>query len=60
MDLVKNTLVVGMASRLFNIYDIRKMDGPAQSRESSLKFMTRAVACMTDGQGAFIRAYAIQ
>ncbi|KAI0779210.1 WD40 repeat-like protein [Irpex lacteus] len=50
MDLVNNTLVVGMASRLFNIYDIRKMDSP-QSRESSLKFMTRALACMVDGQG---------
>ncbi|KAI0078612.1 WD40 repeat-like protein [Panus rudis PR-1116 ss-1] len=52
MDLVNNTLVVAMASRLFNIYDIRKMEGgPAQQRESSLKFMTRSVACMPDGQG---------
>ncbi|CAL1698912.1 unnamed protein product [Somion occarium] len=51
MDLVNHTLVVSMASRLFNIYDIRKMDSPAQTRESSLKFMTRALACMTDGQG---------
>lgn len=50
MDLVNNTLVVAMASRLFHIYDIRKMDSP-QSRESSLKFMTRALACMADGQG---------
>ncbi|PCH35043.1 WD40 repeat-like protein [Wolfiporia cocos MD-104 SS10] len=51
MDLVNNTLVVGMASRLFHIYDIRKMDAPAQTRESSLKFMTRALGCMPDGQG---------
>ncbi|KAH9836158.1 WD40 repeat-like protein [Rhodofomes roseus] len=51
MDLVNNTLVVAMASRLFHIYDIRKMDEPAQIRDSSLKFMTRALACMTDGQG---------
>lgn len=51
MDLVNHTLVVAMASRLFHIYDIRKMDAP-QSRESSLKFMTRALACMADGQGA--------
>ncbi|THH29078.1 hypothetical protein EUX98_g5114 [Antrodiella citrinella] len=27
------------------------MDGAAQTRESSLKFMTRALACMADGQG---------
>jgi len=51
MDLVNHTLVVAMASRLFNIYDIRKMDTAAQTRESSLKFMTRALACMVDGQG---------
>lgn len=51
MDLVNHNLVVAMASRLFHIYDIRKMDSPAQTRESSLKFMTRALACMADGQG---------
>lgn len=51
MDLVNNTLVVAMASRLFHIYDIRKMSEPAQTRESSLKFMTRSLACMTDGKG---------
>ena len=53
MDLVNNILVVAMASRLFHIYDVRKMDSPAQTRESSLKFMTRALACMADGQGMF-------
>ena len=58
MDLVNHTLVVAMASRLFHIYDIRKMDTPAQTRESSLKFMTRALACMSDGQGE-ICAFAI-
>ncbi|KAJ2922987.1 hypothetical protein H1R20_g14117, partial [Candolleomyces eurysporus] len=51
LDLVGNTLVVAMASRLFHIYDIRKMDTPAQQRESSLKYMTRSLACMPDGQG---------
>ncbi|KAG6854543.1 hypothetical protein C0991_005455 [Blastosporella zonata] len=51
LDLVNNTLVVAMASRLFNIYDVRKMDSPIQQRESSLKFMTRSLACMPDGQG---------
>ena len=51
MDLVNHILVVAMASRLFHIYDIRKMDAVAQTRESSLKFMTRALACMSDGLG---------
>ncbi|KAH8115359.1 WD40 repeat-like protein [Phellopilus nigrolimitatus] len=45
------TLVVALASRLFNIYDVRRMDVPMQERESSLKFLTRALACMVDGQG---------
>lgn len=27
------------------------MKQPEQTRESSLKYMTRALACMTDGQG---------
>lgn len=53
MDIAQNTLVVAMASRLFHIYDIRKMDTPAQQRESSLKFMTRSLACMIDGQGVY-------
>ena len=52
MDLVDNMLVVAMASRLFNIFDIRQMEAPVQERESSLKFMTRSLACMVDGQGA--------
>ncbi|KAJ3488280.1 hypothetical protein NLI96_g2945 [Meripilus lineatus] len=51
MDLVNYTLVVAMASRLFNTYDIRKMEPAPPPRESSLKFMTRALACMADGQG---------
>ena len=55
MDLVNYNLVVAMASRLFHIYDIRKMDTPTQTRESSLKFLTRALACMTDGQGVYVR-----
>ncbi|KAF8958904.1 WD40-repeat-containing domain protein [Flammula alnicola] len=51
IDHVNHTLVVAMASRLFHIYDVRKMDAPAQQRESSLKYMTRSLACMSDGQG---------
>lgn len=52
LDHVNNTLVVALASRLFHIYDVRKMDTPAQQRESSLKYMTRSLACMPDGEGA--------
>jgi cell cycle arrest protein BUB3 len=55
MDLVDNMLVVSMASRLFNIYDIRQMEAPIQERESSLKFMTRSLACMVDGQGEYLK-----
>ena len=51
MDTVGHGLVVALASRLFHIFDVRKMDKPEQTRESSLKFLTRALACMSDGEG---------
>ncbi|KAH9059185.1 WD40 repeat-like protein [Lactarius vividus] len=51
MDTVGHRLVLALASRLFHIFDLRKMDTPEQTRESSLKFLTRALACMADGQG---------
>ncbi|KAH9038761.1 WD40-repeat-containing domain protein [Lactarius pseudohatsudake] len=51
MDTVGHRLVLALASRLFHIFDVRKMDTPEQTRESSLKFLTRALACMADGQG---------
>ncbi|TFL04660.1 WD40-repeat-containing domain protein [Pterulicium gracile] len=44
-------IVVAQASRLFDIYDLRKMDKPVYERESSLKFMTRSLACMANGDG---------
>ena len=53
MDTVGHRLVLALASRLFYIFDVRKMDAPEQTRESSLKFLTRALACMSDGQGIF-------
>jgi cell cycle arrest protein BUB3 len=51
MDAVGKTLVVAMGGRKINIYDIRKMDKATQERESSLRFMTRALACMPSGEG---------
>ena len=52
MDLAGHTLVVAMASRLFQIWDVRNMQSPVSQRESSLKYMTRAVACMSDQKGS--------
>jgi len=53
MDISEDSqkIVVGMAGRQNEIYDLRKMDEPLQRRESSLKYMTRAVACMQNGTG---------
>lgn len=53
MDAVGTSLVVAMGGRKINIYDIRRMDKATQERESSLRFMTRALACMPSGEGAF-------
>lgn len=64
MDAVGDKLVVAMSQRKVAIYDVRQLgealqnDGPPpapwQERESSLKFMTRAVKCMPDGEGQLL------
>ncbi|KAG8826384.1 hypothetical protein FRB91_002163 [Serendipita sp. 411] len=51
MDAVGHTLVVAMGGRQISVYDIRNMGKPTQERESSLRFMTRALACMPSGEG---------
>ncbi|CAG8482890.1 12569_t:CDS:2, partial [Acaulospora morrowiae] len=51
ISLVSFKLVVATAGRQFFIYDIRNMSETRQKRESSLKFMTRSVKCMPNGQG---------
>lgn len=67
VSLTSTKLVVAMASRALHIYDLRSLvtfadqsDAPPpnivdiepwQRRESSLKFMTRAIACMPNDAG---------
>lgn len=59
MSLTPTKLVVAMASRALHIYALSDLVSastaqavePWQRRESSLKFMTRAVACMPNDQG---------
>ncbi|PLB35620.1 WD40 repeat domain-containing protein [Aspergillus candidus] len=65
MSLSPTKLVVAMASRSLHIYDLKALAmlasqaeagkklevEPWQRRESSLKFMTRSVACMPDDAG---------
>ncbi|KXS20559.1 budding uninhibited by benzimidazoles 3-like protein, isoform CRA_b [Gonapodya prolifera JEL478] len=53
LDITPNghKLVVAMANRHVFVYDTRNMDETFQKRESSLKFMTRAVKCMPNGEG---------
>ena len=55
LDVTGNTMVIAMAGRLFDVYDVRKTSGqPTQEREGSLKFLTRSMGCMPDGQGALL------
>ncbi|KZV76560.1 WD40 repeat-like protein, partial [Peniophora sp. CONT] len=51
MDYLQIRLVIVLPSPLFHVYDIRKMSKPEQTRANSLRFMTRAPACMADGAG---------
>lgn len=65
ISLTSNKIVVGMANRLVDIYDLKTLEKlaiqhssgnaqtvePLQRRESSMKFMTRSVACMPSELG---------
>jgi len=51
MSLSGNMLVVAMAGRHVFIYDVRNLNETVQRRESSLKFMTRCVRGMPNGEG---------
>ncbi|KAJ3307595.1 hypothetical protein HDV04_002933, partial [Boothiomyces sp. JEL0838] len=51
IDVMDNHLVVGLAKRLIHIYEISNLDKEPMKRESSLKFMTRKVACIPNGKG---------
>lgn len=59
LSLTSTKLVVAMASRALHIYQLANLASdsaasgiePWQRRESSLKFMTRAVACMPNDEG---------
>ncbi|KAI9675905.1 MAG: hypothetical protein M1829_003143 [Trizodia sp. TS-e1964] len=55
LSLSPDKLVVAMAARALHIYSLASLlsppASPIQERESSLKFMTRAVACMPNGAG---------
>ncbi|KAJ3299886.1 hypothetical protein HK104_006243 [Borealophlyctis nickersoniae] len=51
MDIAHDKVVVAMAGRKVNIFDVRNMKETLQRRESSLKFMTRMVKCMPNGDG---------
>ncbi|KAJ2452503.1 mitotic spindle checkpoint protein Bub3 [Coemansia sp. RSA 2336] len=51
MSARESLLAVALAGRKLLIYDTRKLDEPVESRESSLKFPTRCVRLMPDGQG---------
>ena len=51
MDTLGNTLVIGLSNRCFQVYDMRNMQSPIEERMSPLKYMTRRIACMSNGQG---------
>lgn len=46
-----NKIVVSMANRVVHIYDIRNLQVPTQIRESGLRYQTRYIKCMPNGEG---------
>ncbi|KAI8374553.1 WD40-repeat-containing domain protein [Radiomyces spectabilis] len=51
MDLQDNTLILAMANRQIYVYDIRNMNEPQQTRESTLRYMLRSIRLMPNGEG---------
>ncbi|KAJ1647101.1 mitotic spindle checkpoint protein Bub3 [Coemansia erecta] len=51
MSVQGSTLAVALAGRKIVIYDVRRLDNPFESRESSLKYPTRCIKIMPDGRG---------
>ncbi|KAI8996827.1 WD40-repeat-containing domain protein [Pilobolus umbonatus] len=51
MDLQGNILAIAMAERHISIYDIRNMQAPWQCRETSLRYMLKAIRLMPNGEG---------
>lgn len=47
----EHRLVCAMSDLLINVYDLRNLNEALQERQSSLKYMTRTVACMPSGEG---------
>ncbi|KAJ3258104.1 hypothetical protein HDU77_002432 [Chytriomyces hyalinus] len=51
MDTAKGRLVVATADRRYYMYDLRNFESPLlEERTGSLKFMTRCVGCMPNGE----------
>ncbi|KAI8619900.1 WD40-repeat-containing domain protein [Chytriomyces sp. MP71] len=52
MDAAQGKLVVATGDRRYYMYDLRNFDNPLiEERTASLKFMTRCVGCMPNGEG---------
>ena len=53
VDVVGMTVVVGLAGRLFHIYDVRQMQRGGRGAGAAAQFMMHALGCMSDGKGAW-------
>ncbi|KAJ3362996.1 hypothetical protein HDU91_003170 [Kappamyces sp. JEL0680] len=51
IDACGHMLVVALAGRVMELYDLRQTKEPWQTRDSSLKHMTRQVRCIPTGSG---------
>ncbi|KAJ1723428.1 mitotic spindle checkpoint protein Bub3 [Coemansia erecta] len=51
MSVHDSKLAAALAGRSIVIYDVRKLDRPLETRDSSLKFPTRCIKIMPDGNG---------
>lgn len=51
MDLQNDKLAIAMSEQKTHVYDIRDMSQPWQVRETSLRYMSKCIRLMPNGQG---------
>ena len=51
MDAFGSSIIVGTSGRHINVYDLRNLDAPRETRKSSLKYQTRCLKVFPDHEG---------
>ena len=51
LRVLRTRLVVGTANRMINVYDLKNLSEPLETRESTLLYQTRCIECSPNDKG---------